>query len=142
MIYSLQKMEPTPTADLDRNNDRVYDSTICVVRAITELTHGVQGTGKLDFLDLVRKVGLELRVLLGSVDDLVAFFPDAAKHEVGRLSSTSNLLQRNFEVFRTVQSGSGPCNCRVTQNMEMVTYIRSSFNILSITCRWKWLIKF
>jgi len=77
-------MEPTPTADLDRNNDRVYDSTICVVRAITELTHGVQGSGKPDYLDLVRRVGLELRVLLGSVDDLVAFFPDVAKHEVGR----------------------------------------------------------
>ena len=79
-------MEPTPTADLDRNNDRVYDSTICVVRAITELTHGVQGAGKLDYLDLVRRVGLELRVLLGSVDDLVAFFPDVAKHEVNPIS--------------------------------------------------------
>ncbi|CAG7731842.1 unnamed protein product [Allacma fusca] len=78
----VKKMEPTPTADLDRTNDRVYDSTTSVVRAIMELSQGVQQTGKVEYLEFVRKVGLQLRNLLGSVDDLVTFFPDNAKHEV------------------------------------------------------------
>ena len=35
-------MEPTPTAALDRHNDRVYDSTTSVVRAVMALSQGVQ----------------------------------------------------------------------------------------------------
>ncbi|ODM93769.1 Focal adhesion kinase 1 [Orchesella cincta] len=78
----IKKLEPTPTADLDRSNDRVYDSTTFVVKAIMELTQGVQHPGKVEFLDHVRKVGIELRGLLGSVDDLVDVFPETARHEV------------------------------------------------------------
>lgn len=33
-------MEPTPTADLDRTNDKVYDCTTCVVRAVMSLSQG------------------------------------------------------------------------------------------------------
>ena len=53
---SLQKMEPTPTAPLDRNNDRVYDSTTSVVRAVMALSQGVQGHQANLYLDLVKKV--------------------------------------------------------------------------------------
>jgi len=78
----VKKMEPTPTADLDRSNDHVYESTISVVRAITELTHCVQNPLKPDYLEFVRKVGLQLKSLLTSVDELVPYFEDGAKHEV------------------------------------------------------------
>jgi hypothetical protein len=33
-------MEPTPTADLDRSNDRVYDCTTSVVKAVMSLSQG------------------------------------------------------------------------------------------------------
>lgn len=33
-------MEPTPTADLDRTNDLVYECTTNVVKAIVALTQG------------------------------------------------------------------------------------------------------
>lgn len=33
-------MEPTPTADLDRTNDRVYDCTTSVVKAVMALSQG------------------------------------------------------------------------------------------------------
>lgn len=36
----LQKMEPTPTADLDRTNDLVYECTTKVVKAIMVLSQG------------------------------------------------------------------------------------------------------
>lgn len=38
--FLLQKIEPTPTADLDRTNDLVYECTTNVVKAIMTLTQG------------------------------------------------------------------------------------------------------
>ena len=49
-------MEPTPTAALDRHNDRVYDSTTSVVRAVMALSQGVQAHHANLYLDLVKKV--------------------------------------------------------------------------------------
>ncbi|KAG8301650.1 putative serine/threonine protein phosphatase [Homalodisca vitripennis] len=81
-IIVVKKMEPTPTADLDRSNDRVYDCTTCVVKAVMALSQGVQQSQASQYLQLVRKVGLELRDLLTSVDTLVPLFPSTAHKEV------------------------------------------------------------
>lgn len=78
----VKKLEPTPTAKLDRTNDRVYDSTTAVVRAVMLLSQGVQ-QGKTDlYVDLVKKVGLELKTLLTSVDNLMPHFPVSTHREV------------------------------------------------------------
>lgn len=77
-----KKLTPTPTADLDRTNDKVYDSTTQVVKAIMSLSQGVQQGIVEQYLDLVRKVGLELRSLLMSVDEIVTAFPQPAQREV------------------------------------------------------------
>ncbi|XP_054275382.1 focal adhesion kinase 1-like isoform X7 [Macrosteles quadrilineatus] len=81
-IVIVKKMEPTPTADLDRTNDRVYDCTTCVVKAVMALSQGVQASLASQYLDLVRKVGIELKALLQSVDCLVPLFPASAHKEV------------------------------------------------------------
>merc|ERR1712106_155518 len=74
--FIVKKLEPTPTAPLDRTNDRVYDSTTSVVRAVMALSQGVQAHQANLYLDLVKKVGLELRELLAAVDRLIpAFLP-------------------------------------------------------------------
>ena len=75
-------MEPTPTAALDRNNDRVYDSTTSVVRAVMALSQGVQAHQANLYLDLVKKVGLELRELLAAVDRLIPAFPSNTHRQV------------------------------------------------------------
>lgn len=36
----VKKMDPTPTADLDRTNDLVYESTTNVVKAVMALSQG------------------------------------------------------------------------------------------------------
>ncbi|KMR04988.1 focal adhesion kinase 1 [Lasius niger] len=77
-----KKMEPTPTADLDRTNDKVYDCTTSVVRAVMSLSQGVQQSKADQYLDLVRRVGIELRALLSSVDVLVEILPISAHREV------------------------------------------------------------
>lgn len=79
---SVASAEPTPTADLDRSNDKTYECTTNVVKAVMCLSQGVQQSHADQYLDLVRKVGLELRMLLSSVDGLVDLFNSAAKREV------------------------------------------------------------
>ncbi|XP_014212063.1 focal adhesion kinase 1 [Copidosoma floridanum] len=81
-IIVVKKMEPTPTADLDRTNDKVYDCTTSVVRAVMALSQGVQQSRADQYLDLVRRVGIELRELLSSVDALVEILPANAHREV------------------------------------------------------------
>ncbi|XP_066999399.2 focal adhesion kinase 1 isoform X2 [Anabrus simplex] len=81
-VIVVKKMEPTPTADLDRSNDKVYDCTTSVVKAVMLLSQGVQQSRAEQYLDLVRRVGVELRNLLSSVDFLVPVFPSSAHREV------------------------------------------------------------
>ncbi|XP_053980275.1 focal adhesion kinase 1 isoform X5 [Hylaeus volcanicus] len=81
-VIVVKKMEPTPTADLDRTNDKVYDCTTSVVRAVMSLSQGVQQSKAEQYLELVRKVGLELRALLSSVDSLMDILPISAHREV------------------------------------------------------------
>lgn len=75
-------MEPTPTADLDRSNDKVYDCTTQVVRAVMSLSQGVQQSHADQYLELVKRVGLDLRSLLESVDEIVPSFPSSTHREV------------------------------------------------------------
>ncbi|XP_063217421.1 focal adhesion kinase 1 isoform X2 [Bacillus rossius redtenbacheri] len=81
-VIVVKKMEPTPTADLDRTNDKVYDCTTNVVKAVMSLSQGVQQSRADQYLELVRRVGIELRALLTSVDYLVPIFPISAHREV------------------------------------------------------------
>lgn len=39
-IIIVKKMEPTPTANLNRSNDRVYECTTCVVKSVMALSQG------------------------------------------------------------------------------------------------------
>merc|ERR1719445_869896 len=80
--FVVKKLEPTPTAPLDRTNDRVYDSTTSVVRAVMALSQGVQAHQANLYLDLVKKVGLELRELLAAVDRLIPAFPSNTHRQV------------------------------------------------------------
>ncbi|EFX90064.1 hypothetical protein DAPPUDRAFT_309846 [Daphnia pulex] len=55
----VKKLEPTPTARLDRTHDKVYDATTSVVRAVLLLSQGVQLAKIENYVDLVKKVGLK-----------------------------------------------------------------------------------
>jgi len=49
----VKKLEPTPTARLDRTNDKIYDATTSVVRAVMLLSQGLFMFSKYDFLNLI-----------------------------------------------------------------------------------------
>lgn len=60
---------------VDRVNDPVYKCTTNVVRAIMQLSSGVEQSKVGEYLELVKCVGLELRELLGTVDQITNVFP-------------------------------------------------------------------
>lgn len=62
-------------AQLDRNNDAVYAATTSVVKAIMELSRGVENAATKCYLEMVKNVGVQLRTLLASVDELSGTFP-------------------------------------------------------------------
>lgn len=70
--------EASRTITLDRTNDHVYSATTKVVKAIMSLSHGVEKAAAIEYLELVRHVGIELRALLSSVDTLASIFPPHA----------------------------------------------------------------
>lgn len=60
---------------IDRKNDPVYLCTTSVVKAVMKLSNGVEKSQVEEYLELVKFVGIELRTLLGTVDEMSAQFP-------------------------------------------------------------------
>jgi focal adhesion kinase 1 len=60
---------------VDRQRDPIYKCTTNVVRAIMTLSSGVEKSNMGEYLELVKTVGLELRTLLATVDQLSSNFP-------------------------------------------------------------------
>lgn len=68
-----------PVPPVDRSQDKVYMATTSVVKAVMALSQGVDKANSTElYLDLVRKVGEELRALLGAVDVMAHRFPSQA----------------------------------------------------------------
>lgn len=81
-ILGQHKKEISQKLSIDRTNDDVYYATTNVVKAIMSLSQGVEKAVAVQYLDLVRDVGIELRALLSSVDGLATNFPpQALKYE-------------------------------------------------------------
>lgn len=75
MALGEEQKDLTKTFSIDRTNDNVYSATTNVVKAIMLLSKGVEKAAAVEYLDLVRYVGIELRTLLSSVDVLSTIFP-------------------------------------------------------------------
>lgn len=65
----------SPRIQLDRTNDDVYKSTTAVVKSVITMSKEVSQNKQADHIDLVKAIGLELRSLLATVDDIVVEFP-------------------------------------------------------------------
>ena len=67
---------------LDRSNDKVYQATTSVVRAVMDMTKGVHQARAEQYVDLVKSVGIQLKELLSNVDDELKLLPSETHHEV------------------------------------------------------------
>lgn len=124
-----QQKEMSKTLSIDRTNDSVYTATTSVVKAIMTLSKGVEKAAAIEYLGLVRSVGIELKTLLSSVDELTSIFPPQALKYVLQLNNIYKNIDVSLISFNLIfglilfiqRSRNG------TQSFSK-RYVRSSFN--------------
>lgn len=82
-----------PTANLDRTDDLVYHNVMTLVEAVLELKNKLGQLPPEDYVVVVKNVGLSLRKLVGSVDDLLPSLPASSRTEI---EGTQKLLNKDL----------------------------------------------
>ncbi|KAK1342999.1 hypothetical protein QTO34_015768 [Cnephaeus nilssonii] len=76
-----------PTANLDRTDDMVYRNVMELVQAVLDLKNELSQLPPEAYVGVVKKVGLTLRKLIGSVDSILPSLPASSRTEVSVLVS-------------------------------------------------------
>ncbi|KAM9081887.1 protein-tyrosine kinase 2-beta isoform 3-T6 [Megaptera novaeangliae] len=82
-----------PTANLDRTDDLVYLNVMELVRAVLDLKNELCQLPPEGYVVVVKNVGLTLRKLIGSVDDLLPSLPSSSRTEI---EGTQKLLNKDL----------------------------------------------
>ncbi|XP_072489959.1 protein-tyrosine kinase 2-beta isoform X2 [Notamacropus eugenii] len=82
-----------PTANLDRTDDMVYINVMELVRAVLDLKNELSQLPPEGYVVVVKNVGLTLRKLIGSVDDLLPTLPLTSRTEI---EGTQKLLNKDL----------------------------------------------
>ncbi|XP_035960328.1 protein-tyrosine kinase 2-beta isoform X4 [Halichoerus grypus] len=82
-----------PTANLDRTDDLVYLNVMELVRAVLDLKNEICQLPPEGYVVVVKNVGLTLRKLIGSVDDLLPSLPSSSRTEI---EGTQKLLNKDL----------------------------------------------
>uniref|UniRef100_A0A8C8ZG25 non-specific protein-tyrosine kinase n=1 Tax=Prolemur simus TaxID=1328070 RepID=A0A8C8ZG25_PROSS len=82
-----------PTANLDRTDDQVYFNVMELVRAVLDLKNELCQLPPEGYVVVVKNVGLTLRKLIGSVDDLLPSLPSSSRTEI---EGTQKLLNKDL----------------------------------------------
>ncbi|XP_032071775.1 protein-tyrosine kinase 2-beta isoform X5 [Thamnophis elegans] len=86
-------LQPTPTANLDRTDDPVYSDVMGLVKAVLRLKNEVSNHPPERYILVVKDVGLSLRKLIGSVDDILPVLPASSRTEI---EGTQKLLNKDL----------------------------------------------
>ncbi|XP_029324735.1 protein-tyrosine kinase 2-beta isoform X2 [Mus caroli] len=82
-----------PTANLDRTDDLVYHNVMTLVEAVLELKNKLGQLPPEDYVGVVKNVGLNLRKLISSVDNLLPSLPASSRTEI---EGTQKLLNKDL----------------------------------------------
>ncbi|NXD12194.1 FAK2 kinase, partial [Nothocercus nigrocapillus] len=88
-----QSIQPAPTANLDRTDDAVYGNVMELVRSVLQLKNEISLLPPEGYILAVKNVGLSLRKLLGSVDEILPVLPAASRTEI---EGTQKLLNKDL----------------------------------------------
>uniref|UniRef100_T1DJF8 Protein-tyrosine kinase 2-beta n=1 Tax=Crotalus horridus TaxID=35024 RepID=T1DJF8_CROHD len=86
-------LQPAPTANLDRTDDPVYSDVMGLVKAVLRLKNEVSNHPPERYILVVKDVGLSLRKLIGSVDDILPALPASSRTEI---EGTQKLLNKDL----------------------------------------------
>ncbi|XP_055020013.1 protein-tyrosine kinase 2-beta-like [Boleophthalmus pectinirostris] len=82
-----------PTAELDRTEDQVYSGVMELVRQVVQLKNHIHGAPSSEYPSAVRSVGLTLRALIQSVDELLPSLHGSVTTEI---EGTKKLLNKDL----------------------------------------------
>uniref|UniRef100_A0A8C4Y235 Protein-tyrosine kinase 2-beta n=1 Tax=Gopherus evgoodei TaxID=1825980 RepID=A0A8C4Y235_9SAUR len=88
-----QPIQPAPTANLDRTDDTVYSNVMELVKAVLQLKNEICQLPPEGYIIVVKNVGLSLRKLIGSVDEILPALPMASRTEI---EGTQKLLNKDL----------------------------------------------
>ncbi|XP_053825282.1 protein-tyrosine kinase 2-beta-like isoform X2 [Vidua macroura] len=103
-----QPIQPAPTANLDRTDDPVYGNVTDLVRAVLQLKNEISLVPPEGYILVVKNIGLSLRKLIGSVDEILPDLPSSSRTEI---EGTQKLLNKDLanliSKMRLAQQNSG-----------------------------------
>ncbi|XP_073529941.1 protein-tyrosine kinase 2-beta isoform X2 [Phyllobates terribilis] len=88
-----QALQPAPTANIDRTDDNVYQSVMELVKSVLQLKNDIYQLPPEGYVNVVKNVGLTLRKLIGSVDDILPSLPTSSRTEI---EGTQKLLSKDL----------------------------------------------
>ncbi|XP_053743221.1 protein tyrosine kinase 2 beta, b isoform X1 [Synchiropus splendidus] len=85
--------QPAPTAELDRSDDKVYQYVMDLVKVVVQLKNDIPDLQPDQYITIVKSVGLALRDLIHSVDEILPTLHDSVKTEI---EGTQKLLNNDM----------------------------------------------
>ncbi|XP_035277666.1 protein tyrosine kinase 2 beta, b isoform X1 [Anguilla anguilla] len=85
--------QPAPTAEIDRSDDQVYHFVMEVVKVVVQLKNDVNTLPPSEYVGVVKTVGLTLRNLTRSVDDVLPSLHESIRTEI---EGTQKLLNKDM----------------------------------------------
>uniref|UniRef100_A0A672TE14 non-specific protein-tyrosine kinase n=1 Tax=Sinocyclocheilus grahami TaxID=75366 RepID=A0A672TE14_SINGR len=85
--------QPAPTAELDRTDDMVYHNVMEMVKVVMQLKNDVNTLPASEYITVVKLVGMTLRSLIRSVDDILPTLHESIRMEI---EGTQKLLNKDL----------------------------------------------
>ncbi|MGH0176033.1 UNVERIFIED_CONTAM: hypothetical protein FKN15_072563 [Acipenser sinensis] len=85
--------QPTPTAELDRTDDQVYSNVMELVKVVVQLKNKVKELPPSEYFSIVKTVGLTLRSLISSVEEVLPTLHASIRTEI---EGTQKLLNKDM----------------------------------------------
>ncbi|XP_056872045.1 protein tyrosine kinase 2 beta, b isoform X1 [Takifugu flavidus] len=85
--------KPAPTAELDRSDDNVYNSVMGLVKVVVQFKNDVVDLKPEQYISLVQSVGVALRDLIQSVDEILPMLHESVRTEI---EGTEKLLNNDM----------------------------------------------
>ncbi|TMS12056.1 Protein-tyrosine kinase 2-beta [Larimichthys crocea] len=84
---------PAPTAELDRSDDKVYQSVMNLVKVVVQLKNDIVTLPPEKYITLVQSVGMALRDLIHNVDNILPTLHESVRTEI---EGTQKLLNNDM----------------------------------------------
>uniref|UniRef100_A0A3Q3IUI8 non-specific protein-tyrosine kinase n=1 Tax=Monopterus albus TaxID=43700 RepID=A0A3Q3IUI8_MONAL len=84
---------PAPTAELDRSDDKVYNSVMDLVKVVVDLKNDIPMMQPEQYITIIKSVGMALRDLIRSVDDILPTLHESVRTEI---EGTQKLLNNDM----------------------------------------------